>query len=143
MTPAADPSFCNLQFPSTLNLSGSGTGTVYGRVYHAGVTEAAGANAAVKAELGFAPFTSKGSDPGVSGDWSWFAASYNTQMNNDDEYQATFGPADAGVYSYAFRVTRSDGGTYCYGDLDGAGSAGGFNGEAGMADNLGRATVVP
>lgn len=147
VTPAEDPSYCNLQFPSTLSLSasqvGNQTGVVYGRVFHTGVTEAAGAHASVKAEVGFAPSASKGADPGVSADWSWLTASYNVQVMNDDEYQATFGPADAGTYTYAFRVTRTDGGSYCYGDLDGAGSAGGFNGEAGAADNLGKATVIP
>ncbi len=143
VTPAVDPTFCNTQFPATLNLADGGSGVVYGRVYQAGVTDAPGAHATMRAELGFTPSAQRGADPGVSAQWTWFAADYNTQVVNDDEYQATFGPADAGTYTYAFRFTRTDGGSYCFGDLDGAGSAGGFNGENGMADNLGQATVLP
>jgi hypothetical protein len=77
-------------------------------------------------------------DPGLA--WSWVQATFNPQtLNpNNDEARATLW-VDAGTAYYAFRFSR-DGGSYCYGDLDGNGAAiaNGFSG-----DQLGVATVSP
>jgi hypothetical protein len=107
----------------------------------------------VLAQLGYGQ---KNEDPGVSTDWVWIDAGYDTPqfatVNGlpNNEYNAAFTGIAPGTYSYAFRFTV-DGGRWCYGDLDGAGSnedgkgtQGGFNGDAaGGGPNLGVANVTP
>lgn len=144
--------WCVVQWPPSIPSAGplfsadGGSETVYGRVYEAGVTDGAGADPSIKAELGHGP---KIEDPGLSSNWKWVGASFNVQYGNDDEYQANFAGVPAGTYAYAYRFNRADGG-YCYADLDGSGangagqSWGGFSGETGSgAENVGRAVVTP
>lgn len=146
VTPPTELDFCKLQWPPTLSLRADGGETVYGQVYEAGTTEGAGADPSISGWLGWGK---KLEDPGVADSWSWVGASYNLQVGNNDEYQASFSAAPPGSYSYAFRFRRADGGD-CFADLDGNGANGagqpwgGFSGEtAGGADNLGRASVSP
>ncbi|MEZ4307779.1 MAG: lamin tail domain-containing protein [Polyangiaceae bacterium] len=121
---ASEADYCVLQFPSSFSVAASGTSdTIYARIYEAGVTEAAGANPVVSAQIGYGPAGTNGQ---VRGDWKWVNATFNTQSGNDDEYQATFtAPATAGSYSYGARFTLSNGAwTYC--DLNGAGANAGL-----------------
>ena len=54
--------------------------------------------------------------------WTWSAASFNTSVGNNDEYQASFtAPATAGQYRYTYRFS-SDGVSWTYCDVNGAGS---------------------
>ncbi len=119
----AELAYCNLQFPSTLVVNaGELTPTVYGRVYDAGVTEAAGSSALLSMAMGFG---ASGSDPRSSA-WSWTPATYNVQVGNDDEYQASMIAPGAGSFAYTSRVTR-DGVNWTYCDLDGAGDGAGLD----------------
>lgn len=116
--------FVNLQWPPNFVVA---TGldlstTVYGQIYHGGVTEPFGANANVVAQLGWGAF---GSDPRAGG-WVWTNANYNSQTGSFDEYAGQFvTPIDAGTYSYTYRFSMDSGTTWTLGDLDGAGSGAG------------------
>ena len=127
-----------LQFPPTLSANPlATTGIVYGQVYDAGVTEAAGAPATILAELGYG---AAGSDPRNSL-WTWFSTSYNVQSGNNDEYQGTMiAPPLPGTYSYTYRFSQDGGLTYTLADLDGAGANANLVFDPGV---LGRLTVVP
>ena len=128
--------YCNLQYPPSVTVAAAPSTTVYGRVYQAGVTEAAGAPAGVTAELGYGKSTE---DPGVA--WTWTASSWNVQVGNDDEFQAQL-PAGAAVAGTSYAWRFNVGGAYCYGDLDGNTPGGAFSGEGpGGQPNLG--SVLP
>lgn len=137
--------YCALKFPPTINQPADGGTMVYGQLYIPGVTPNAGADPQVIAQLGYG---TKIEDPGA-GSWTWLPATYNAGCTtcgaNNDEYQAQFardGGFAAGTYSYAFRFSRSNGASWCFGDLDGAGAAtGGFNGDNTGGENLGVATI--
>jgi IPT/TIG domain len=137
--------YCALKFPATINQPADGGTLVYGQLYIPGITPVAGADPQVFAQLGWGK---KVEDPGLA--WTWINASYNpgctTCGANNDEYQAELakdGGFASGTHHYAFRFTRSNGSSWCFGDLDGAGAAtGGFNGDAaGPVENLGVATI--
>ena len=102
------PSFANLQWPPTANICGTTT-MVYGKVYRAGSTEAAGAPSEITAELGW---SSSNSNPNT---WTnWAPASFNTQVVNDDEFQAPLGAGlTAGTWYYTMRYNYA--GCYVYG----------------------------
>lgn len=112
---------CVLQFPATIAVvAGQATPSIYGRLYEAGTTEAAGAPPGWQAEIGYGPGSS---DPRLLAGWHFVAATYNTQIGNDDEFQATLVAPDApGPYSYTVRFTQDSGGRWTYCDLNGAGS---------------------
>lgn len=136
--------YCALKFPATVNQPADGGTLVYGQLYIPGVTPNAGADPQVSAQLGYGK---KVEDPGLA--WTWVNASYNagctTCGTNNDEYEAVLardGGFAAGSFHYAFRFTRSNGASWCFGDLDGAGATtGGFNGDNGPNENLGVATI--
>lgn len=113
--------YCNLQHPLTMTAPiGGSTPFVYGRIYEAGLTEAAGAPTGVRAEVGWGP---AGTSPLTDGRWRFFAAGWNLQVGNDDEFYGAFlGPGPATTFSYTFRFSFDDGLHYTYCDLDGAGS---------------------
>lgn len=135
---AEEVDFCNLQFPAqTTAPLGVPTEVIYGRIYQAGVTEAAGANPQVRAELGYGPL---GTDPRSSNAWVWQAATYNVQVGNDDEYQGTLTASRVGSFSYTFRFSIDEGLSYTYADTDGAGKNGGLEFSAAL---LGTLTVSP
>ncbi|MFN6040077.1 MAG: beta strand repeat-containing protein, partial [Bacteroidota bacterium] len=50
-------SYYNLQFPASANICG-GTTTVYGQVYEGGITDPAGANSTIEAQIGVSPIGS-------------------------------------------------------------------------------------
>lgn len=132
--------FCNLQFPATMtSTQGTPSPIVYGQIYEAGVTEAPGAAAGVKAQLGYG---AAGSNPTTT-NWPWTDASFNTAVGNNDEYQASVtAPAVTATtnYSYTYRFTLDDGVNYTYCDTNGAGSNAGLTFEVA---NLGVWTVNP
>ncbi len=139
VTDNLDFNFCNLQFPTSMTIDAGASGTVYGWLYQAGETPDAGMAVTVQAGWGLSV-----QDPGLA--WSWVPATFNTFPSgspNNNEYQASIS-APPGSWSYAFRYSR-DGGSWCFGDLDGNGSnlvgmsGGGFSG----GSNLGSLTVQP
>jgi hypothetical protein len=135
-----DFDFCNLQFPATITtLLDAGVVAVYGQLYEAGSTP--NASFPVTAQVGTGK---KVEDPGLA--WQWNTAQFNTAAGGNNEYLGNlFRPI--GTYQYAFRFSR-DGGSWCYGDLNGNGSNGGSNSWAGFygdardgGPNLGALTV--
>ncbi len=133
--------FCNLQFPaSTTVTQGQTSAAIFGRIFEAGVTEAAGADASILAELGLGP---DGSDPTSAAGWSFEAATFNIQVGNDDEYQHTLvGPSVSSTtnFAYTYRFTMDGGLNFTYCDSNGAGSNGG---QTFQSNQLGTLTVNP
>lgn len=118
--------YCSTQFPLSLNVTaGASTPTVYGRIYQPTVTEAAGANAAVTAQLGYGPATA---NPEYEAGWTWVATTYNVQVGNNDEYQATFSAPAAGSYRYVYRFSLDGGASWTYCDNNQSDSGAGSNG---------------
>jgi hypothetical protein len=133
---ASELDFCNLQFPaSTTVASGGTTESLYGQVYETGVTEAAGANPLVVAQIGVG---AAGSNP-ITSTWTWGTAAFNTQVGNNDEYVRTLVGGAPGNYSYTSRFSL-DGVNWTYCDLDGAGSNAGLTFDPAL---LGALTVTP
>ncbi|MFT3837719.1 MAG: IPT/TIG domain-containing protein [Myxococcaceae bacterium] len=127
--------YCNLQFPATMTLDAGQSGTVYGQVYAAGLTP----NGALPLVVQYGRGNSQ-EDPGLA--WTWAQATFNAPAGNNNEYQGQLS-APPGTWSYAFRYSF-DGGSWCFGDLDGNGSTfmgagAGFSG----GSNLGTLTVLP
>jgi hypothetical protein len=131
--------FVTLHFPVQLEISaGESSGLIYGRVYHAGVTDVQfTASARIQAEIGYGPAAS---DPRVDSSWQWFPASFGTAVGNDHEYAGSFIAPGPGTYSYTYRF-QLDGLGYTAADLDGAGSTGG--GIPFDPSQLGTMTVIP
>jgi hypothetical protein len=122
---AAEADDCVVQFPAALSAGPGETALVYGRVFEAGVTEAAGPAASVVAQLGLGPALT---DPRSATGWVFRAAAYGTQAGADDEYVGTLtAPATPGGYAYTFRFSLDSGARWTYCDIDGAGSSVGAN----------------
>ncbi len=122
---ATPVTYCKLQFPTTLSgYATESAGTVYGRAFAAGVTDAStGLNPSswLRAELAYG---ADGSNPAT---WTgWAAATGNSGFTgsgadlNNDEYQAALTFPAAGNYDYAFRFSGDNGATWLYCDTDGA-----------------------
>ncbi|MBU0607234.1 MAG: hypothetical protein KKI08_05070, partial [Armatimonadetes bacterium] len=120
----AEADYCNLQFPLTISVQASQTTPlIYGRIFETGVTEAAGANPSVQAQVGYGPANI---NPTTESGWTFVPATFNAQYTNDDEYQATLtAPATAGDYRYTYRFSF-DGTIWTYCDMNGAGSNSGL-----------------
>lgn len=99
----------NLQYPLATSAEvNTATEDIYGQVWVEGVTSAAGATPGLIAELGYGAVNS---DP-AAGDWSWFSAVFNTDVDNNDEYVATLTVAEAGNYHYTYRYSINGGAWY-------------------------------
>jgi hypothetical protein len=117
--------FCNLQFPTSLNLTtGLPSATVYAQVYQDGVTPGAGAGANIVAQIGYGP---PSVNPQYQSGWTWVATTYNTDVGNNDEYEASLTIPTAGSYRYTSRVSIDNGTTWTYCDVNGAGSNAGLS----------------
>jgi len=103
---ALEADYCNVQFPTALSVqTGTSSGLVYGQLFETGVTPAAGANANVRAQLGYGLPTS---NPEYQS-WSWFNATFNVPSGNNDEYQASFTAPAVGSYRYVYRFSLDNG----------------------------------
>jgi hypothetical protein len=87
--------YCNLQFPFTA----SAPVTVYAQVYEPGITDAPGQGVGISAWIGV---SNTNTNPDT---WTnWTPATYNVDVNNNDEYQAPIGSGlSPGTYYYASR----------------------------------------
>lgn len=134
---AAEIDLCNIQLPTSITVkTQTTTPTMYGRVFEAGFTEAAGVNATVVAEVGFGPANI---NPTSQSGWQFFPTIYNMQVGNADEYQGSFVAPAPGAYRYTYRASLdSVQWTYC--DLNGAGSNAGASFEVTQLPVL---TVTP
>ena len=112
--------FANVQFPTTATITEGNTVTVYAQVYEPGVTEAAGQGPGITAEIGYST-----TDSTPDATWTWTTTTFNVQVGNNDEYQATIGSNLApGTYYYASRFQKTGSSTYVYGGTTGIWSTG-------------------
>jgi len=113
--------YCNIQFPSTLNVSASvSSDLIYGRIFEGGITDTtSGQSSLIISELGYGPLSE---DPRTSNSWKWSPASFNLEYGNDDEYQGVLLIDTPGTYNYSFRFSVDGGYRWTVCDLDGAGS---------------------
>jgi hypothetical protein len=112
--PAPDaPDYVSLQWPPTATFTQGGSVTVYGQVYEAGLTNAAGQAAGINAWVGY---STTDTNPNT---WTnWTPATYNNDQGNNDEYMLAIGAALApGTYYYATRFNLNGGG-YVYGGIN-------------------------
>lgn len=116
--------YVNLQSPSTATILENNSVTVYAQGYEPGVTEAAGPGTDVAAWIGY---SSVNSDPSGA-EWTWIPATYNVNVGNNDEFQASLGTGLApGTYYYASRWQIGTG-PYAYGGTAGNWTATSQNG---------------
>lgn len=116
--------YAHTQYPCSGSVAAGGSFTVYGWVWMPGVTDAVGEGTRVDAEAGVGP---DGTYPWASSGWTWFTATYNTDVDGplpddhaNDEYVATLtAPSTAGAYDYAYRFTTDGGLSWTYADLGG------------------------
>jgi hypothetical protein len=145
-TGPGEADYCTTQFPLSLSVQTAMVSpTVYGQIYEMGVTEAAGANATVTAQLGYGPITA---NPEYESGWSWNATTYNVQSGGNDEYQATFTAPAVGTYRYGYRFSFDAGVTWTYCDNNQGDAGAGANGANTLSlafdlENLGVLTVTP
>jgi cysteine-rich repeat protein len=113
--------YCNVQYPSSLSVSaGSSTGYIYGQIYEAGITEAAGPNPDIRAQIGWGlPTKNPQYEP-----WNWTNAAYSTQAGGNDEYAESFTAPASGSYRYVFRFSLDQGVTWTYCDNNNVGDFG-------------------
>jgi hypothetical protein len=112
--------YCNVQFPLSLNVPAGSMNAVFGRIYEAGVTDAAAvASPLVRAQVGYGPPTA---NPEYESGWSWTNAAYNAGFidPSNDEYQATFTAPASGSYRYAYRFSLDRGVTWTVCDQNAA-----------------------
>lgn len=135
---ASEADYCVIQFPTSIDvMTGVATPLVYGRIFEAGTTEAAGAPANVVAQVGYG---SGSVNPEYQSGWTWTNATYNVQVGNDDEFQASFTAPAAGTYAYGYRFSLDNGASWTYCDTNGAGSNTGLSFDL---SNLPVLTVTP
>ncbi|MBW6491494.1 MAG: chitobiase/beta-hexosaminidase C-terminal domain-containing protein [Lentimicrobium sp.] len=109
----ASINWANLQYPATGTIDANGNLDVYARVYMDGVTQPASGSANITAWIGY---STENSNPNT---WTnWVPASFNVQVENNDEYKATLTGIPAGTYYYASRFQYLDLG-YVYGGYNG------------------------
>ncbi len=112
--------FCNVDFPKSATITEGDTFNVFAQVFEPGITNAAGQGANVEAWIGY---NTTDNDPRVDAGWTWVAATYDSDVGNNDQYTAEIGSARTpGTYYYAsrFRINSSD---FTYGGI--------------LADNMG------
>lgn len=116
---SAEADYCVLQFPTSFSVvTGMSTQDIFAQIFEAGATEMMGANGAITGQIGYG---ATGIDPSTQDGFTWFTAAFNTQIGNNDEYQASFIAPAAGTYAYGARFTL-DGVNWTYCDANGAGS---------------------
>jgi hypothetical protein len=118
---ASEADFASLLTASVLNVNAGATTTdLYGEISEAGKTAAAGANESITAYVGYGD---AGSNPLTDTSWVWFAATFDTQAGNNDQYKGQLtAPMVNGTYSYTYRFSVDGGTDFTAADLDGAGS---------------------
>ncbi|WP_053002449.1 lamin tail domain-containing protein [Kordia jejudonensis] len=112
--------FCNVDFPKSATITEGDTFNVFAQVFEPGITNAVGQGANVEAWIGY---NTTDNDPRVDSGWTWVAATYDSDVGNNDQYVAEIGSARTpGTYYYAsrFRINSSD---FTYGGI--------------LADNMG------
>lgn len=105
--------------PANITMAaGDTTPSIFGEFYKSGVTESAGPGTGVVAQLGYGAF---GSDPRTS-TWTWLPVTYDQQDGNFDEYLGNITINTVGTYTYTYRFSLDNGGTWTAADLAGCGA---------------------
>jgi glycosidase len=112
--------WANLQWPPTMShviSTTDRTDSAYGQVWIDGPngTSQPGPTASLRAQLGFGP---AGSNP-TAESWTWVEATFNVDVGNNDEFQASMLPEAVGTYNYVYRYTVTAGRDWLYADLNG------------------------
>ena len=104
--------YYNLQWPPTGNITETQSHEVFAQAWESGVTESPGAAVGLEAWIGISP---KGQNTNPNTWTMWIPATFNSQVNNNDEFKALIGANLApGTYYYASRF-RLNNGNYNYG----------------------------
>ncbi|WP_162128177.1 T9SS-dependent choice-of-anchor J family protein [Flavobacterium phycosphaerae] len=106
--------YVSLQSPATATIAQGGNVTVYGQVLEAGLTDVTSGQApGIQAWVGY---SATNTNPNT---WTnWTAATFNMEVGDNDEYQATIGSTlIPGTYYYATRFVQGNG-AYVYGGID-------------------------
>lgn len=99
--------------PPSVNLRGTQPGPViYAQVFVSGRTEPMGSGMGVRGQIGYGMM---GTDPST---WTWVDGAFNTDVGNNDEWQATLPNPGIGTYRFAWRFNL-DNGSHVYCDNDG------------------------
>ncbi|WP_047550982.1 T9SS type A sorting domain-containing protein [Psychroserpens sp. Hel_I_66] len=110
--------FCNLQSPGSGTITQGNPFDVFAQVFENGVTNPAGQGANIQAWIGVSETNAETITDFESLDWTWIPASYNTDIGNNDEYQAEIGSErEIGNYFYVSRFSI-DNGPFSYGGID-------------------------
>ena len=121
--PTAAVDWCRLHFPESITVEEGAEITVFGHVFHDGITDVSGTtdpSGDLMAEFGYGP---DGSDPvGAGAFWSFTTAAPNLLWDDssepgNDEYMVTTAAPGGGVYDYAFRFSVDAGASWTYCDL--------------------------
>ena len=98
-----DVDWCNLQHPANDTIFLGNEYNVYARVFEDGITNPTGKGDYISAWIGY---SSTDSDPSGS-DWTWISATYNIDVDNNDEYIINLGGEinSTGTYYYASRFS--------------------------------------
>lgn len=118
--PTDTPDYVALQWPPSITITQGDSGTVYGQVYEAGLTDVVpnidGQAPGILAWVGISP---EGSNTNPDTWTNWVPATWNSfHISNNDEYQANIGGSLApGTYYYATRFTLNNG-PYVYGGIN-------------------------
>ena len=105
--------YYNLQWPANGAINSGDSFDVYAQAYEAGLTDVTSGQApGIEAWIGY---STADTDPSGAG-WSWVAASFNTEVGNNDEYTLDLGTllTTPGTYYYAARW-RLNSASYTYG----------------------------
>ncbi|MBU0561527.1 MAG: T9SS type A sorting domain-containing protein, partial [Bacteroidetes bacterium] len=120
-TPFNTISWCSVDRPDSIFLSSIDTVTIFARVLVEEVTIIPGESPEIEAWIGY---STENSNPAAWTDSNWFAAEYNLDTNETDEYTASFRPEPgSNEYYFASRFTYREG-EYFYGGYSESG--GGF-----------------
>lgn len=121
-TPSFPIGYAVLQFPKeiTVTLGVTPTGTIYGQVYVAGLTDTSASCTNILAQVGYGPIAS------TPITWTnWFPMTCNTGYDfgqNNDEYQGVIYPKKVGTFDMLVRFSTNGGLTWTYGDQNGTGT---------------------
>lgn len=103
--------WANIQSPGTATICQGQTLTIYGQVFEAGVTPAAGQGAGITVQFAY---NTSNTNPSTWPSASWTSATFNpagTSLNND-EYSGIIPALSPGTYYYAFSYTMNGCTTY-------------------------------
>lgn len=135
---SCDIGWANLQWPSSGIINTCGTYDVYARTWMSGVTESAGSGDGITAWIGL---STSDTDPSTWVETSWYPATFNVQVGNNDEFTYTFSNLTAGNYFIASRFKYTCG-SYYYGAYN-AGGGGAWDGTNNVNTTLTVNAIAP